>query len=154
MAKRLVIVPRGSAKVWDKHATAGPTAASDTYTGGPFKMNRQYAECFGDAWVILSAEYGFLRPDDLVEGPYNVTFNKPATQPVAVAVLRDQVRRLCLDHFDEVVGLGGDKYRQAIRGAFADGTVELRFPFAGLPIGKMLQATKKAIEAADSRGRG
>jgi hypothetical protein len=141
-----VVVPCGSAKVWDKHPAAGPVAARDAYTGGPFVVNREYAERFGSAWVILSAKYGFVRPTDEIPGPYNVTFKRASTGPVSVAVLRNQVMQMHLDDFNEVIGLGGKEYRAALTDAFAGSSASLRFPFAGLPIGKMLQATRRAVD--------
>lgn len=152
VGSRLVVVPCGSAKVWDKQPERGPVAARDTYTGGPFLMNREYAERFGNAWVILSAKYGFLRPSDQIPGPYNVTFKRPSTGPVALATLRVQALQMDLDQFDEVLGLGGKEYRAAITGAFEGTSVILRFPFAGLPIGKMLQATRRAIDTGSPSG--
>ena len=86
----LVIVPCGLAKIWDKDPYAGPTPARDTYTGAPFRVNSEYAERFGDSWVILSAKYGFLNPDDIVEGPYNVTFKRRSPRPIDGAALRQQ----------------------------------------------------------------
>jgi hypothetical protein len=44
--------------------------------GTPFKVNREYAQRFGDSWVALSAKYGFLWLDDPISGPYNVTFKR------------------------------------------------------------------------------
>ena len=64
--KTLVIVPCGKRKIWDKNSEAGPTKARDVYTGSPFKVNREYAEKFGDPWVILFAKYGFLEPDQVI----------------------------------------------------------------------------------------
>ena len=93
----LVVVPCGRAKIWDKIPHAGPTRARDAYTGSPFKVNRAYAECFGDSWVILSAEYGFLDPDDFVEGPYNVTFKRRLPPPIGQSALRQQVQERRLD---------------------------------------------------------
>ena len=60
-AGTLVIVPCGKSKIWDRDPDAGPTAARAAYVGSPFKVNREYAETFGEAWVILSAKYGFLQ---------------------------------------------------------------------------------------------
>jgi cytoplasmic iron level regulating protein YaaA (DUF328/UPF0246 family) len=144
---RLVIVPCGRAKVWDKHPDAGPTAAADAYSGAPFTVNRNYAERAGGDWVILSAKYGFLRPVDLIPGPYEVTFKRRATNPIEFGALRDQVTRLGLCHYAEVIGLGGKEYRAAVEAAFAWTSVALDFPFSGLPIGKAMGATKRATEA-------
>ena len=140
----LVIVPCGIAKIWDKHPGAGPTAAADAYIGSPFVVNRAYAERAGGYWVILSAKYGFLRPADIIPGPYNTTFKRKSTNPIGVAALREQVPRMRLDRYAEVVGLGGKEYRAAIAAAFEGTAVALTFPFAGLPIGKEMGATKRA----------
>lgn len=142
--RTLVVVPCGTSKVWDSTPDAGPARARDTYSGPPFKVNREYAERSGADWVILSAKYGFLRPDDIVPAPYNVTLKRRSTNPVDVTTLRRQVHDLGLESYDEVIGLGGKEYRAAIEAAFAGSAVALRFPFAGLRIGTAMAAIKKA----------
>lgn len=144
----LVIVPCGSSKVWSKNPTAGPTIARDAYVGSPFKVNREYAESIGDQWLILSAKYGFIDPDFVLPGPYEVTFKKKSSGPIDLETLSQQVKDRRLATFDEVVGLGGKEYRHAIETAFEGTDVELQFPFAGLPIGKAMQAAKRAAENA------
>ncbi len=143
----LVIVACGRSKIWGKDPDAGPTESKDAYTGSPFKLNRQYAERYGDHWVILSAKYGFIEPNYLLPGPYEVTFKRKSPSPIAHAVLRKQVSDGALDRFAVVIGLGGKEYRAAIRDAFGAATIDLQFPFAGLPIGKSMQTTKQAIVA-------
>ncbi len=144
--KVLIIVPCGLSKIWDKNPNAGPTFAKDAYKGSPFKLNRQYAERFGTKWIILSAKYGFILPDYEIPGPYEVTFNRKSSNPVSREVLCTQVKDQGLELFPIIVGLGGKEYRLAIADAFQGLSVELNFPFAGLPIGKAMQATKKACE--------
>lgn len=143
--RTLAIIPCGKAKVWDKNPGAGPTLASSAYTGVPFRMNREYAQTFGDSWMILSAKYGFRRPRFIIPGPYNVTFNRAATAPIASAVLRRQVSATHLERFDRVICLGGKHYRARVEEAFAGTGVELAFPFAGLGLGMSLRAVKQAI---------
>jgi hypothetical protein len=143
----LVIVPCGQAKVWDRAPDHGPAPARDAYTGAPFTVNRRYAERFAEKWVILSAKYGFIDPAVVLPGPYNVTFKRKSSGPVSEAKLKQQVEQLGLDRFPVVVGLGGKEYRQAIEAAFAGTPVKLHFPFAGLPIGKAMQAVNQTIEA-------
>jgi hypothetical protein len=46
-----------------------------------------------------------------------------------------------------VIGLGGKEYRAMVAQVFQALPVELRFPFAGLPIGMAMQATKRAVAA-------
>ncbi len=146
----LVIVPCGSSKVWSKNPSAGPTIARDAYVGSPFKVNRRYAECVGDQWLILSAKYGFIDPDFVLPGPYEVTFKKKSSGPIDLATLSQKIKDRRLATFDEVIGLGGKEYRHAIETAFEGTEVELQFPFAGLPIGKAMQAAKRAAENADT----
>jgi hypothetical protein len=145
----LVIVPCGRSKIWDRAPSLGPVPASEAYTGAPFIVNRQYAERFGNAWVVLSAKYGFIHPAFLILGPYEVSFKHPRTNPISEDRLREQVRTLQLERFPVVVGLGGKEYRAAITAAFAGSPVHLVFPFAGLPLGKSMQAAKMATASGN-----
>ena len=147
MEHLLVIVPCGQAKIWDRNPQFGPTPAGNAYTGAPFKVNKAYAQRFGEHWVILSAKYGFIAPSFLLPGPYNVTFKTKATAPVAVSLLRRQVKEQHLDRFATIVALGGKDYQAAIQQAFDGLSINLRFPFAGLPLGIGMQQVKRAIAA-------
>lgn len=142
----LVIVPCGRSKIWSKNPLAGTTLAKDAYTGSPFKVNRRYAEQKGTHWVILSAKHGFISPDFAIAGPYEVTFKWKSTGPVTIEVLKEQIAGFKLDRYADIIGLGGKEYRAAITAAFKGTTREPRFPFAGLPIGKAMQATKRATD--------
>ncbi|WDQ16786.1 DUF6884 domain-containing protein [Rhodopirellula sp. P2] len=144
----LVIVPCGSSKVWSKNPLAGPTIARDAYVGSPFKVNRRYAECVGDQWLILSAKHGFIAPDFVLPGPYEVTFKTKSSGPIDLNTLSQQALDHGLAKFHTVIGLGGKEYRHAIETVFEGSEVELQFPFAGLPIGKAMQAAKRAAEKA------
>lgn len=149
----LVIVPCGQKKLWDRNPKAGPTPAKDVYTGSPFKVNRAYAERFAKKWVVLSAKYGFIEPDFPIPGPYNVTFKRKSSGPVATTMLTEQIRKLRLNQFSDVIVLGGKEYQQAVRDAFEGTAVRLHSPFAGLQIGKMMQATKRAVAANQPFGK-
>lgn len=148
MSGTLVIVPCGASKIWAKQPDLGAVMAKDAYTGPPFVLHRQYAERFAETWVILSAKYGFLAPEDLLPGPYEVTFKKASTGPIVVARLQEQVRTLELVQATHVVGLGGVEYRRAIESAFYGTGLPLSFPFAGLSLGYSMQAVKRALQAA------
>lgn len=69
----LVVVPCGKAKIWARNVQAGPTAAADAYIGAPFIVNGRYAEQRGGDWLILSAKHRFLRPYEMIPGPYETT---------------------------------------------------------------------------------
>jgi len=137
----LVVVPCGRTKVWAKFPDAGPTIASDAYTGTQFRAARRYAEAHGSSWVILSAKYGFISPDTRIEN-YDVAFSKlingyyrPVEMPgqVSDTTLQSQAEKLVADHPDkEIRCVVADAYRVKIERAFAGLPVTLTFPIAGL----------------------
>ena len=145
----LVIVPCGLLKIWDKIPAAGPTEAKDCFPGPVFKANREFAERFGEAWVVLSAKYGFIEPSFVISHRYHETFRTKASGPVSVDQLRLQIKNQRLDRFSKIIGLGREEYRRVIEQAFVGINTELFFPFSKLTTGKVLQATSKAIYAND-----
>jgi hypothetical protein len=146
----LVIVPCGQRKIWDGDPRRGPTPAGEVYTGAPFKINRAYADRFASRWVILSAQYGFIAPEFMIPGPYNVTFKRRDTNPISVAELMEQIEQQRLQDFPSIIGLGGKDYRARMEQAFRPFGCCVAFPFSGLPIGLAMQATKRAIESGKS----
>ena len=110
--RTLCVVPCGKAKIWDKYPKAGPREAREVYTGSFAKKCREYAERFyGEEYVILSAKYGFLRPDEVIEGTYNVSFNDPKSKPIGVRALKEQAREKGLLGYERIVVLGGKNYQ-------------------------------------------
>ena len=107
----LCIIPCGSKKIWDVNPIAGPTKAKEVYIGPFVQKCQQYSETFyPNSWCILSAKYGFLFPDDLVSGPYNVTFNKKSTNPISSEELGAQVVKKGLNRYNKIIVLGGKNY--------------------------------------------
>jgi hypothetical protein len=100
----LVVVPCGKSKSWDREPDRGPVSAKEAYTGTPFRLSRQDAERFGDAWVVLSAKYGFTPPDSMIPEPYDVSFKLPSTSPIAFDQLRQQIREQQLGRYPVIVG--------------------------------------------------
>lgn len=116
-------------------------------------VNRAYAERFASRWVILSAKYGFVDPDFMTTENYNTTFKLKSTSPITVGELAQQLENLRLDQHERVIGLGGKDYRIAVEAAYRNTSYQLHFPFSGLPVGKMMQATKAAMEDDEPFGR-
>lgn len=119
--KTLCIISCGNRKIWDKNPAAGPTEARYVYIG-PFSTKcRQYAERFyPSSWSILSAKYGLLFPDDMVPGPYNVSFNDRKTYPITMERLSAQAIKKELKDYDEIVVLGGKNYVGMVSGVFPE----------------------------------
>ncbi len=146
----LIIVPCGKRKIWDRDPTRGPTQAKDAYEGTLFRVNRCYAEMYGDYWLVLSAKYGFIPPDFVIPGPYDATFKKKASAPIDIESLRVQMAHFDIREVSTVVGLGGAEYREKVRLVFGNQVASLEYPFEGLKLGYMLQATKHAIDSGIS----
>ena len=83
-------------------------------------VNRAFAEKFADRWVILSAKYGFMNPDFMIPGNYNLAFSRQTTIAIKLADLKQQIREKRLGDYDVIVALGGEDYVGVIRRAFED----------------------------------
>ncbi len=142
---RLCVVPCGSLKIWDKNPDAGPVKARDAYIGSFAKTCIEYAEKFyPNSYVILSAKYGFLFPDEVIPGNYNVTFNDPKTNPISVEELKKQAEQKRLTKYDEIVVVAGSKYVKIVKKVFTG--KKIITPLKGLGgMGSMISAMKKAI---------
>ena len=143
--KTLVIIPCGKAKIWDRYPSLGPVFARSAYVGGPFRVNKEYALTFGDAYLILSAKYGLMLPSFQIPETYQVSFKLPETNPISLKSLRMQAD-VFREEYGQIIGLGGKEYRERIEAAFAP--KEVYFPFAGIPnlgIGKAMKAIKDAV---------
>jgi len=135
--------------IWNRDPTYGSAKARDAYTGTLFRLNRAYAETYGDRWLVLSAKYGFIEPGFVIPGPY-VSFKKQASDPIETRSLHVQVEQLNLHEISTVVGLGGAEYRERVRLVFGNQVASLEYPFEGLKLGYLLQATKQAIDSGIS----
>lgn len=143
--KTLCIVPCGSKKIWEVDPHAGAMPAGKVYIGSFSKKCQDYAiKFYPRVWVILSAKYGFLRPDELIPGPYNVSFNDPVTNPINI---RDLVRiadTKKLLNIDEVVVLAGKNYVQMVKYVFRGKII--RTPLSDCAgMGYMMQKMNDAI---------
>ena len=142
----LCVVPCGKTKIWDKNPGLGPVAARAVYIGPFAKKCREYAETFyPSSWCILSAKYGFVRPEEIIPGPYNVSFNDPKTNPIDVRTLALQVLEKGLNDFDQVIVLGGRNYRMIVEAVFTD--KRILTPLASCRgIGYMMSEMKSAVQ--------
>ncbi|WP_077325689.1 DUF6884 domain-containing protein [Virgibacillus siamensis] len=144
--KQLSIIPCGRKKIWDRNENAGAVPAKEAYIGTLHHLCRNYAETFTDGWVVLSAKHGFLFPEDIVPGQYNVTFNQKSDEIITYDKLRSQVLEKGLDQFDMLVVLTGKKYKPVINGAFNDNQQRIYPLLQYSGIGYMQQALKQAVQ--------
>lgn len=140
----LCIVQCGGQKIWKKYPNIGHVKAKEAYTSPYFKKNRDYAKRYGDNWVILSAKYGFLNPDEKIED-YNVTFKMKKSSPISYKELRNQVESKGLDKYSTILVLGGKDYFDAVKAAFSGISCVIQSPFEGLSIGQRMHAIDRAL---------
>ena len=141
---RLCIVQCGGQKIWKEYPNREPVSAKEAYTSPYFKKNRAYAERFGDSWVIISAKYGFLSPEDKIED-YDVTFKLKKSRPISYQELRNQVESKGLDRYSTILVLGGKDYLDAVKAAFSGTSCVIQSPFEGLSIGQRMRAIDCAL---------
>lgn len=113
--------------------------AKDLYISDWFQKAALYARMIGDTWFILSAKYGLLHPDQIIE-PYNVTLksmSKYQRQIWARRVLQD-LNPLLLQN-DTVVFLAGHVYREYLEGPLRQMDCLISIPMKGLRIGEQMQ---------------
>nr|WP_303883946.1 hypothetical protein [Acetomicrobium mobile] len=66
----------------------------------------------------MSPKYGFLFPDEITEGPYNVSFNDKKTNPISVEALIEQAQEKGLSNFNAIIVLGGRNYVNMVKKPF------------------------------------
>jgi cytoplasmic iron level regulating protein YaaA (DUF328/UPF0246 family) len=123
-----------------------PAPARDMYTSHLFRGYRHYAETRADIWYILSAKYGVLKPDQVIE-PYEQTLNKMSkSERLAWADRVQQQLVELLPAEAEVIFLAGTRYRENIEPFLRERGHSVSVPLEGLTIGKQLQRLKQLAE--------
>ncbi len=132
----LYVVPCSATKA--RTLASAPMPARDAYTGQAFRMARHHLERHRLKWCVLSAHYGFIWPDTLIEH-YDVKM-EPVTQDTVWfdcfgSITDRQFGRLMTA--ESITVLGSRLYADAAA-VLLDRPVSA--PFAGLSIGRMLNA--------------
>ena len=83
--------------------------AKEMYQGMLFQKVRKYAEGMGFDYAIISAKYGLLFPDDIIEGYEQVLRARADVESLQSAV-EDRLREI-IDQYDQIVVIAGKDYR-------------------------------------------
>lgn len=129
-----------------------PAAAKDLYISQLFRGCRSWAEnkSNADAWYILSARHGLVKPDEIIS-PYEFSLTT-ATQTQRkfwASKVVDQL--LQLPHFllpgDEIIFMAGRDYRDLLQQYLQAERPKLKFhvPMKGLGIGEQLAWLKRNL---------
>lgn len=128
--------------VKDKHP--GPLPAADKYASPLFLASKRYALREADRWYILSAKYGLLCPDDIVDD-YDLTLKTMAREECrqwARRVAAQLDERNVTSTGDTIVWLTGLDYSRDLVPLMPQ--QRHSFPLQGLKLGPRLQWLNRA----------
>lgn len=115
-----------------------PMPASELYCSSWFQKARAFVTRQEGEWFILSAKYGLVAPDQLIE-PYDETLNEKT-----VAERREWSKKVVQELLirctpeSSVVFLAGEKYREFLLPALMEVGCSVKVPMEGLGIGEQL----------------
>ncbi|MBN2549514.1 MAG: hypothetical protein JXB15_10175 [Anaerolineales bacterium] len=133
MAKIIVLISCVSKK------SLATSPARDLYTSDWFKKAARYAGEIADEWYILSAKYGLVHPDQVLD-PYNATLKtmgKRARMNWADRVFTELKKHI--QPGDTVVFLAGQAYREYLAEGISRLGCKIDIPMEGLRIGEQMQ---------------
>lgn len=97
----------------------GKYEARSLYTGNSLNSPIKYANHFyGDEWYILSAEYGIIKSNTLIQD-YNTSFSHPETNPVTY----QKIAELFPDPKTKVEFVGGRNYVKMLQQAWPESNI-------------------------------
>jgi len=105
-----------------------------------FRKSYAHAKKTYDVVGILSAKYGFLLPNDVIE-PYELTLNKMRRRERlewAERVFKQMQERLSLTHIKKIFFHVGVKYREYLLPMLKNMGTECIIPLEGLSLGEQL----------------
>ena len=124
----------------------GRHPARDLYISDLFSKSASYARRNADEWYILSAKFGLLRPDALIE-KYDVMLNRlPSTARRCWAKRVFQELDKVLQPSDRVIVLAGQRYTEFLVPMLCTYGVDVSRPLARLRIGEQLKWLKNQMQ--------
>lgn len=122
--KILVITSCSKLKNGEPEKTILP--AKDLYAGPLFSKVQRYCTVKNFDFMILSAKYGLIHPDDEI-----LCYEKRLSTSEDIDEIRDKVSRefqKISDKYDQVLVIAGEKYRSALEDVWDDRFITLRAP--------------------------
>ena len=130
-----------------KQKRSGPVAAKDLYQSAWFIKSRSYVEASGHPWFILSAKYGLVAPNTLIDY-YEKTLNMMnAVERRQWAALVAKQLRVKVGQTDRFVVLAGARYRQFLMPVLRSMATTVEIPMEGLRFGEQLRWLRRNVKA-------
>ena len=113
--------------------------AKKMYQGRLFKTVRDYCETIGFDYVIISAKYGLIFPDDVIEGYEKVLRTKGDIKSIQPSV--EEKLKPLLKNYERVVVIAGKMYRDVLQNLWDDRFIAIK----SKGYGDLCSIVKKAI---------
>lgn len=138
--KQIVIISCGKSK-----NKIPKCAAREAYCGRAFLLKKKYAEQSNDSWFILSAKYGLIRPDRLIDPNYDktVSSNKDIEE-LATKIKRQVPNYPEFSATKNILFFGPESYSKALNKAFS-GKKNILHLTKGLNQGKSQKMIKNLL---------
>ncbi len=138
--KRVVIISCGKSK-----NKVSKCAAKEAYCGRAFLLKMKYAEQSNDPWFILSAKYGLIRPDRLIDPNYDKTVSSNKDIEELAAKIKRQVPNYSeFSVTKDILFFGPESYSKALDKAFS-GKKNILHLTKGLNQGKSQKMIKSLL---------
>lgn len=125
----LGIIPCSKAKIWDELPAIGRVYAENAYINPFHALARTYISLFTNNWIILSAKFGFLNPDEILEETYDVTFDRLNDSYIKVSTLQKQVIDKNLHKYNNIIIVCNNRYVDFVKKAFENYNCRIYVPF-------------------------
>lgn len=113
--------------------------AKKMYQGRLFKTVRKYCEAMGFDYVIISAKYGLIYPDDVIQGYEKVLRTKEDVRSIQPSV-EEKIRPL-LKNYEKILVIAGKRYREVLENIWDDRFIAVK----SRGYGDLCSIVKKAI---------
>jgi hypothetical protein len=121
-----------------------PAPAKELYVSPWFKLARAYVEARTTDWFILSAKFGLLRTDTVIE-PYDTALTQMRLQDRQAWASRvtAQLEQELPHRIPRIVVLAGLRYRDLLMEVLGRHADAVEVPLEGMTIGKQLGWLKR-----------
>ena len=127
---KIGIIPCSKEKIWDIEPNVGAVPANKAYRSAFHRYAEAYAKKHCTHTLILSAKYGLMEPNFLIDGPYDVTFSREEDPCISLLELQKQANRYRKAH--SIVVLCPQKYASRLELVFSRLGTNLYFPLRGI----------------------
>jgi len=119
--------------------------AKNMYRGPLFRLVKEFCEINNFDYVIISAKYGLLFPDDIIEGYEKVLKTKKDVGAIR-PIVEERLKKI-LDKYEKVVVIAGTNYLKVLENVINDKFYQVR----GKGYGDICSKVKKALNTIITR---